>query len=102
MRISGYPDLRSASGKNRVGCSLGEHTGDKLYLIFIHVFSFIIASYNSTKNLYIFFFKRLWVCIYNTYESCNSFLKFGIHIILINKKFVNLLKSGKVYFIFDY
>lgn len=48
MRISGYPDLRSASGKDRVGFSLGEHTGDNLYLIFIHVLFFIIASYNST------------------------------------------------------
>ncbi|CAB4404017.1 Clavaminate synthase-like protein [Rhizophagus irregularis] len=26
MRISGYPDLRNASGKDRVGFSLGEHT----------------------------------------------------------------------------
>jgi hypothetical protein len=64
MRISGYPDLKSASGKDRVGYSLGEHTGDKLYLIFIHVLFFIIASYNSTKNYIYSFFSKDYGYVY--------------------------------------
>ena len=47
MRIAGYPNLRNAAEIDRVGLSLGEHTGDKLYLLFIHVFFIIITSYNN-------------------------------------------------------
>jgi hypothetical protein len=52
MRISGYPDLRSAAGKERVGVSLGEHTGDELYLIFIPILLFHIIK---LKDIYILF-----------------------------------------------